>query len=253
MNEQARRVAFDGAANFRDIGGYPAGPGRRVRWNRIFRSDNLSGLTEADLEWFASLGIQTIIDFRVPFERDRQPNRLPDGSAIAVRELGFVPLGGIEMLRGIAAGTLGADDVKRMVVAQYRSFVTDCDDYYREALKDVLDETRLPLLIHCTSGKDRTGFAIAILLAAVGTPRETIVRDFVLTNEYRRDLSLLFTNSTLPGVADMLTSAQSEYIEAAFEQIDETYGNVETYLEKALGIDAAARQRLIDLLTEPVP
>jgi protein-tyrosine phosphatase len=77
------------------------------------------------------------------------------------------------------------------------------------------------------------------------------VRDFVLTNDYRRDLTPLFSAATRPGVPEMLMSARSEYIEAAFAQIDESYGDVETYLERALGIDAAARRRLVELLTEP--
>jgi protein-tyrosine phosphatase len=245
-----RRLSLSGAVNFRDIGGYPAGAGRRLRWNTIFRSDNLASLTDADIERFAALGIRTLIDFRVPFERTRSPNRLPEASAIKIVELGFVPQGGIEMLRGIAAGTLDAERVRHGVLQQYRGFVTEGNEYYRKALQVVLDADNLPLLIHCTSGKDRTGFAIAILLAAVGTPRETVVRDFVLTNDYRRDLTPLFSASTQPGVAEMLTSAPPEFIEAAFAQIDESYGDVETYLDRALGIDAAARRRLVELLTE---
>lgn len=246
-----RRLSLAGAVNFRDIGGYPASAGRRLRWQTIFRSDNLSGLTDADIERFAALGIRALIDFRVPFEQTRSPNRLPEASAIKIVELGFVPEGGIEMLKGIAGGTLDAEGVRRGVLDQYRGFVTESADYYRKALHVVLDAENLPLLIHCTSGKDRTGFAIAMLLAAVGTPRETIVRDFVLTNDYRRDLTPLFSAATRPGVPEMLMSARPEYIEAAFAQIDESYGDVETYLERALGIDAAARRRLVELLTEP--
>jgi len=248
-----RNLGFAGAINFRDIGGYPAGEGRRVRWETIFRSDNLSRLTEYDLERFEAFGIRTLIDFRVPFERTHSPNRLPANHTIRIFDLGFAPTGGIEMLKGIAAGTLDAESVRLNVVKQYRSFVTDGHEYYRRAFGVILDENNLPLLIHCTSGKDRTGFAIAVLLAAVGTPRETIVRDFVLTNEYRRDLSSFFSESTRAGVPEMLMSARAEYIEAAFAQIDESYGSVETYLERALGVDAAARQRLVEMLTEPVP
>jgi protein-tyrosine phosphatase len=248
-----RNLGFAGAVNFRDIGGYPAGDGRRLRWETIFRSDNLSRLTEDDLERFRAFGIRTLIDFRVPFERTHSPNRLPPDAPVRVVELGFAPTGGIEMLKGIAAGTLDAENVRVNVIRQYRSFVTDGNEYYRQAMRVVLDAENLPLLIHCTSGKDRTGFAIAILLAAVGTPRETIVRDFVLTNEYRRDLSALFSGATRAGVPEMLMSARAEYIEAAFAQIDESYGDVETYLERALGVDAAARRQLVETLTEPVP
>jgi protein-tyrosine phosphatase len=250
---RTRRLELSGAVNFRDIGGYPAGPGRHVRWDTVFRSDDLGSLTDRDLELFSTLGIRTLIDFRVPFERTRKPNRLPPDRPIETVELGFVPSGGIEMLRGISEGVLDAEDVRQMVIHQYRSFVTEGQAQYREALRVLLDAERFPLVIHCTSGKDRTGFAIALILAALGTPRETIVRDFLLTNDYRRDLSVLFSSATRAGVPEMLTSARPEYIEAAFAQIDESYGNVETYLAQALGIDAPARQHLIEILTEQNP
>jgi protein-tyrosine phosphatase len=248
---RSRRIELSGAVNFRDIGGYPAGPGRRVRWSTVFRSDDLGGLTDADIELVDALGIRTLIDFRVPFERTRKPNRLPVDRVIESVELGFVPSGGIEMLRGIAEGVLDAEDVRQMVITQYRSFVTEGQTQYRTAFGVIADAERFPLLIHCTSGKDRTGFAIAVLLATLGVPRETVVRDFLLTNDYRRDLSVLFSESTRAGVPEMLTSARPEYIEAAFAQIDESYGGLERYLAEALGIDAVARERLIERLTEP--
>jgi protein-tyrosine phosphatase len=250
---RTRRLELSGAVNFRDIGGYPAGVGRHVRWGTVFRSDDLGGLTDGDLETFSTLGIRTLIDFRVPFERTRKPNRLPADRFIETVELGFVPSGGIEMLRGIAEGVLDAEDVRQIVIGQYRSFVTEGHAQYRAALHVLLEAERFPLVIHCTSGKDRTGFAIAVILAALGTPRQTIVHDFLLTNDYRRDLSVLFSAATRAGVPDMLTSARPEYIEAAFAQIEETYGSIQTYLAQALGIDASAQNRLIELLTEPDP
>jgi protein-tyrosine phosphatase len=252
MNGPAGRIDFAGAVNFRDIGGYDAGPGRRVRTGRVYRSDNLSGLSEADLERFAPLGIRTVIDFRVPFERTHKPNRYPAGHSMRVVDLGFVPSGGVAMLHGIASGALGADDVVARVVAQYRSFVTEHQEVYRRALACLLEPDNLPVLIHCTSGKDRTGFAIAMLLAALGTSRETIIRDFTYSNDHRHDISNLFTTATRPGVQDVLSSVRPAYIEAAFAQIEESYGSVETYLAQALGIDAAVRSRLIETLTEPV-
>jgi protein-tyrosine phosphatase len=251
MNLPANRIHFTGAVNFRDIGGYDAGPGRRVRSGLVFRSDNLSGLTEDDLERFDALGIRTVVDFRVAIERNHKPNRFPAGSEIRVVDLGFIPSGGVAMLQGIASGALDADDVIALVVAQYRSFVIDNREVYKRALATVLEADNLPVLMHCTSGKDRTGFAIALVLAALGTSRETIVRDYVYSNEHRHDISNLFSEATRPGVRDVLSSVRSEYIEAAFAQIDESYGSVDAYLTQALGIDDAMRAHLIETLTEP--
>jgi protein-tyrosine phosphatase len=246
-----RRLNFEGAVNFRDIGGYAASPGRRMRWQRIYRADNLGGLTEPDLLRFTALGLRTLIDFRLPSERGQQPDRLPPGSGLEIVEIGFIPEGTIDMLRGIAKGTLGIEQVEARVIDQYRRFVTEHTAEYTRALHFALDERKLPLLFHCTSGKDRTGFAIAALLMAVGTPRETILADYVLTNEFRRDIGHLFSAATPGAVADLLMSAQAKYLEAAFDQIDETYGSVGAYLERGLGLDDEKRRQLVRNLTEP--
>jgi protein-tyrosine phosphatase len=134
---------------------------------------------------------------------------------------------------------------------QYRRFVTEHNAEFANALRYILDEGNLPLLLHCTSGKDRTGFAIAVVLMAIGTPRAIIIEDYVLTNECRRDNSHLFGTATPAPVVDLLMAAQAKYLEAAFDQIDESYGSVDAYLERALGLDEQKRTRLVEILTEP--
>ena len=101
-----RRIHFEGAVNFRDLGGYPASDGRRTRWGLVYRADNLAGLTDADLVRLEVLGLRTLIDFRLPTERQMSPDRLPRGSSIRKVELGFIPAGTIEML---ASGQEGRD------------------------------------------------------------------------------------------------------------------------------------------------
>ena len=252
-SESERRVAFEGAVNFRDIGGYPASPGRRLRWRRIYRSDNLGGLTEADVLRLSELGLRTLIDFRLPSERRRLPNRLPPGSALTSVEIGFIPEGTIDMLRGVVDGTLSLRDVEARVTEQYRRFATEHNAEYGRALRYLLDERNLPLLLHCTSGKDRTGYAVALVLMAVGTPRETIVEDYVLTNSFKRDIAHMFGAATAPDVANLIMSAQAKYLEAAFERIDGRYGSTDAYLARGLGLTDAERARLVETLTEPEP
>ena len=109
----------------------------------------------------------------------------------------------------------------------------------------------LPLLIHCTSGKDRTGFGAAIILMALGATRQVILEDYALTNLYRREIQHLVADSTPASLVAMLTSAQPKYLEAAFAVIDRSYGSTDAYLARALGLDDAARERLSALLTEP--
>ncbi len=245
-----RRLPFDGARNLRDIGGYPLPGGRRVRRGLVYRSDNLAGLTDADLERFARLGLRTVVDLRVAFERGRAENRLPAGQPIETLHVELQPKGGEDLLRGVRAGNLDADQVQQGIVATYRSYVVDHAREFRRVMEAILTADRLPLLVHCTSGKDRTGFAIAVLLLALGADRATVMADYLLTNRVRRDVTHLFGPETPAGVAELMTSVQAAYLEAAFEQIESTHGTVATYLQDALGIGPAERQRLTHLLTE---
>lgn len=246
-----RRLDFEGAVNFRDVGGYPAGTGRRTRWRTLFRADSLADLTPADLERFAALGLRTLIDFRLPEERRAKPDRLPSGGAINAVELGFIPRGVLEMLDLVKSGAIDASQVERLVTAQYRLYCVDHTREYRRVLEIATDPEGYPLLLHCTSGKDRTGYGVALLMLAVGVPRDVVLDDYALTNHYRRAVPQLFGPDTAEDVARTLLSANSTYLEAALDEIDQAYGSFDAYLEKTLGVGDRARERLVDLLTEP--
>ena len=252
QTDDLRRVLFEGAVNFRDLGGYAAGVGRRTRWGQVYRADNLAGLTEADLIRLESLGLRALIDFRLPMEREASPDKLPEGSSIRRVEAGFIPAGTLEMLALVKAGAVPASEIERRVIAQYRLFCVDHSDEYRRTFAVALDHESYPLLLHCTSGKDRTGFAAAVLLLALGVSRETVIEDYNLTNLYRRPVPHLFGPETPEEVSTILLSAQPKYLEAAFDEIDRVYGSFDDYLERALGVGDSDRRRLVDLLTEPV-
>jgi protein-tyrosine phosphatase len=252
QTDERRRILFEGAVNFRDLGGYPARDGRRTRWGRVYRADNLAGLTEADLVLLESLGLKALIDFRLPMEREASPDRLPEGSSIRRVEAGFIPAGTLEMLALVKAGTIPAPEIERRVIAQYRLFCVDHTEEYRQTFAVALDPTSYPLLLHCTSGKDRTGFAAALLLLALDVPREAVIADYNLTNLFRRPVPHLFGPETPEEVTTILLSAQPKYLEAALDQVDRVYGSFDDYLEQALGVGDSDRQRLVDLMTEPV-
>jgi protein-tyrosine phosphatase len=245
-----RRLEFEGAVNFRDLGGYPAAGARRARWRRLYRADSLADLTEADLERLDALGLRALIDFRLPLERDARPDRLPEGATLRRVELGFVPAGTLEMLALVKAGGIDPPEVERRVIGHYRRFCVDHHDVYSETLALAASEDHLPLLIHCTSGKDRTGYGVAILLLALGVPREVVLEDYALTNRYRRPVPQLFGPRTPPEVVKILLAAQEKYLEAALEEIDRVHGSFEAYLERTLGVDERKRASLVELLTE---
>ena len=245
-----RRLDFEGAANFRDLGGYPAAGGRRTRWRRLFRADSLADLTAGDLARLEALNLRGLIDLRTEVERRLKPNRLPERAPIRALEIGFLPAGTLEMLEEVRTGAISSAELERRVVRQYRKFGVDHVAEYRTALDFAADPQNHPLVIHCTSGKDRTGFASALLLIAVGVPRDVVMRDYDLTNQYRRDVSHLFGPDTPAEVIDLLLSAQSHYLEAALDEVDRVHGSFEAFLAGPLGVDADKRARLIDLLTE---
>lgn len=246
-----RRIEMDGAVNFRDIGGYEAGPGRRTRWGRIYRSDSLADLSQADLGRLAGLDLYGISDFRLPGERRAKPDRLPEAHSMMLLTPGFIPAGTQDMIRAIAENRIGPEEIRFQVLGHYHLFVTDHLDNYASTMRMILEAEGRPVLIHCTSGKDRTGFGIALALLAAGCDDSVVVGDYTLTNDYRRDIRFMFAGSVDPAALDMLTMARAEYIEASMAALRQIYGASEAWLA-AMGLDAAERRQLRHLLSEPV-
>lgn len=243
-----RRLPFEGAVNFRDIGGYTTADGRITRWNTVYRSDSLADLTPDDLARLASLGIRTLCDFRTEQERTRKPNRLPPDNAIRSVPISFIPTGTLDMLASINSGKFGPEEIREEVIIHYRKFVRDHGGEYAAMFALLLEDGGLPFLMHCTSGKDRTGFGVASLLIALRVPRDQVVADYVLTNDHRRDIAHLFPNAISLQALQTLTSANAQYIETALDEIKVAFGSQEAWLE-SMGIDGRRRQKLIDRLT----
>jgi protein-tyrosine phosphatase len=248
--ERQRRLDLQGAVNFRDLGGYAIDRGRRTRWGVLWRSDSLSDLTDTDLLRVAELGLHALIDFRLPLERARRPNRLPPGGPLTTVELGFIPDGTLDLLRRVFQGTADQAAIEQAVLRHYRAFPHAHTREYGAMFDHIERAAGKPVLIHCTSGKDRTGFGAALILLALGASRETILADYALTNLYRRDVGFLFSPGTPPEVVRMLTAAPPKYLAAALDVIEATHGSAEAYLEAAYGLGPARRARLREALTE---
>ena len=235
-----RHLSLAGASNFRDLGGYPARDGRIVRWRQIFRSNHLGHLTDDDIAVVRKLGVKSAFDFRGTAERAEALCGMPE---ITVHSLPVEPTV-VAALRAIAAaGTpLATNHAVDVMRDSYRNYVQENTPRFRALFAHLLED-RAPLVIHCTAGKDRTGFACALILHTLGVPDEVISEDYLLTNRlYRRDPN---SGSDLPDdVKQVLGSVQASFIGAAFETIDADYGNLETYLQNGLGVGAAERARL---------
>lgn len=250
-SERHRLLPLEGAVNFRDLGGYPVAGGRQTKWRCLFRSDSLAALTNQDLERVAALGLYGLIDFRVPSERVSQPNRLPAGVRLRIAEVGFWPDGVSEMLNALRDLRIDAAEVERAVTEQYRRYPVHHCAEYRLMLEEVERAAGRPMLVHCVSGKDRTGFGVAVLLMALGATKSVVIEDYLLTNAYRRDLSHLMPPGTPGSVVEAFTAARPAYIEASLEAIGANFGGIEDYLERGLGFDAKRLRALRERLTEP--
>lgn len=244
----ARHFNLAGASNFRDLGGYATSDGRSVRWRQIFRSNHLGRLTEDDVAVVRGLGVRSAFDFR---GREERTEGLCEMADITVHSLPVEPTV-IAALRAIAAGGRPPteNDAIEVMRDSYRSYVQENTPRFR-ALFGHLLEDRAPLVLHCSAGKDRTGFACALILHTLGVPDEVISEDYLLTNRfYRRDPTV---TSDLPdNVLQVIGSVRAAFLTTSFEAINTDYGGLDNYIRDGLGVGEAERAQLGGLYLERI-
>jgi protein-tyrosine phosphatase len=242
----ARHLNLTGASNFRDLGGYRTRDGRSVRWRQIFRSNHLGHVTAADIEVLRDLGLRSAFDFRGTQERVAAACGLTE---IVVHSLPIEPSVIATLRARLAEGAvLTSADALDVMRDSYCNYVRHNTPSFRALFGHLLEDPA-PLVIHCTAGKDRTGFACALILHALGVRNRLIAEDYLLTNRfYRRDPS---ASSDLPDeVRQVLGSVHTSFLAAAFETISADYGDLESYLSDGLGIGAPQRASLEALYLE---
>ncbi len=255
-----RRLPLEGAKNFRDLGGYRTSDGHYVRWGQVYRSNHLVNLTAKDFEYLGSLGIRLVCDVRSDGERARAPDHWTGNAP----EFLAVPIGS----NLFSAPT--PDDLKRRAVAingetkdsmRAYDYAIEYAGQYAKILKRIAAGD-LPVVEHCTAGKDRTGVFSAILLTALGVPRDTVIQDYMLSNQYllaadtiettTADLQRAFGLAEAPDISIVKTimTAKPETLEATLDKIDKTYGSFGNYLRDALKLSdfelTNIRQRLLE-------
>ena len=251
-----RIPALERGCNFRDFGGYPARDGRHVRWRRLFRSGVLTQLSGPDCATVAGFGVRLVCDLRRPDERATQPN--PDFGA-GVRSLSWgLPQEGA-FLRGLPAPeTIDRTLARRLMMRHYASMPARFETHLRGLFGELASDPEAPMILHCMAGKDRTGFSAALLLTALGVPREAVFDDYLLTNaavdlrsQLMNDQSGFGITSSTRFMADLrreaqdaLLAADADYLQAAFDALEASHGSVDAYLAGAIGCDAAMRAKL---------
>ena len=255
-----RHLDVPGLINFRDLGDYPArdlnGQLRRVKPGVLYRAGHFHEAGAAAQEVLAGLGIRQVVDFRTAREVERKPSQWTLVPAPRTHWLALDPGSGNTfkaMATPASGASVSASEMKALMAAVNRSLVTDHADTYRQFLAALL-ENPVCSVMHCASGKDRTGVAAALLLAALGVDRDTILADYLLTNQcldvqhhvaramadFGGQPRLALDTAALTAMYEVHT----EYLQAALDVIEQQWGSMENYLQDQLGVGLAERQHL---------
>ena len=241
-----RFVNLEGAQNFRDLGGYETLDGRHVQWGTVFRSDALSNLTDTDLTLFSNMGIRVVCDLRRDSERDDGPDRLPTHNPPTALNL---DIAGTTDAGASSLFSWTAEEAEAQMSGRYAKWIRETGSLYGTMIRELSDPTNRVFLFHCQGGKDRAGTGAALLLLALGVPEETIIADYLLTNEaYERTAvevdSLAANLGVSVEVMKVLMYAYPSFIRAALDEIIKMSGSVDTYLREQMGLTLETRDRL---------
>ena len=241
-------IPLQNASNLRDLGGWPTQDGRTVRTGLVFRAPALINLTPEDQASIAALGLRTICDFRGVRERAANPVTIELAENLSLPIEPSVGAGLRDILRtGQATGHMTPAEMLDLLGEAYRAYALQSFAQYRTLFERILAPGGLPLLLHCSAGKDRTGFGAALLLRALGVAWEHVVDDYLATNRlWRREIAEKF--DLPPELKDVLLSAHETLLTTALAAIDDMHGSLDAYLTHAIGLDAQARARLHTLL-----
>jgi protein-tyrosine phosphatase len=233
------------APNFRDLGGIRSSNGATVARGRIYRSGVFDLLDDIDRSVLRSLGIRTAIDLRADDERAARVNQLPGGIDERHRPVTDVSAHPTTIMARIAAGEtegLGAE----MLIRGNRHFVEAQADRFGAIVRELLDPRNQPAVVHCTAGKDRTGFAIACVLWTIGIGHEAVIADYLRTNEVMRDRhERTLAESASRGIdttkLEEMLVVRRDYLDAAYERAVELHGSVDAFIARGLGFDDTER------------
>lgn len=257
-----RLIQLQGTHNFRDMGGYTALDGRKMKRGILYRSDELSRLTDLDLEKLRQLGIKTICDLRAPNERNSKPDRIPQDAGFRVIHVPIYPHrkdpNAFQRWFLLVTARFRNFDTELFMIEYYHRIAFDNAVHIGEILTLFADQNNLPALVHCAGGKDRTGFVAALVQLLAGVPQETVLEDYLLTNRFmefynEKTIRKLRRMSLFQASADFLRpvmEARPQYLEQILDEVLNVYGTIEEYLRGACGVSPDSIKALRRLLLE---
>jgi protein-tyrosine phosphatase len=250
--------------NLRDLGGYTARDGAIVASGLVYRSNQLHDISPGDMEKLAALNLKNVYDLRTAEEREKRPGELPPGvNYVWLDVLADSPQAGPAQLEKLMADPkranieLGGGKVEAGFRESYREFVSlpSAKAEFRKLFLALGDRNQLPALFHCTTGKDRTGWAAAALLTLLGVPEDQVMEDYQRSNDYiipayQEHIDAFIEAGGDENIPSAILGVKEEYLEAAFDEMETEYGTIEDYFSEGLGIDAAQQQALRDVYLE---
>jgi protein-tyrosine phosphatase len=237
---------LSGQHNFRDLGGIPVRDGRMIRRGLLFRSGDLHSITDADVSWLEELKLSVILDFRSDREREARPNR----SIRTVKKVHHLIIH--DDARDIAARCVETNDsvaLETILVNEYRRITRDYRDVYRRFFRELMVHQNLPLVFHCSAGKDRTGLAAIFLLTALGADFNVILEDYFASNYFgtamrEKIIRTLTGNGSNGAIMRPMLEVRQEYLDAAMEFIRQEGYTMEQFVTEVLGADMIALQEM---------
>ncbi|MCB1704766.1 MAG: tyrosine-protein phosphatase [Halioglobus sp.] len=240
-----RKLGMQGTPNFRDFGGYPTAEGRQVKWGFLYRSGQLSSLSDQDVDLLESLALDLVCDFRRQEEQQTDPSRLPLRNPPRIASLPIIPGSNSRFFEQAQGRMADRQAMFDFMLEINRDFVEAQAETYARMFREILSVDDARFLVHCAAGKDRTGFAAAIILMALGVPREVVMRDYMLTGRFfhpdsemarlreKYQMEQMDTQAILP-----MLEVHEDYLARALLAIEQSYPSVEVYLQEALGVGA---------------
>lgn len=249
-----RSTILTHSPNFREIGGLPTPDGRTVRSGIVYRSGVMDLLDDADVSQLRGLGIKTIIDVRSTGEVEARPNRLPDGITthhVPVHDVSAAPRSIIERIAEGDTEGMGAP----LLINGNRAFATHHIEVFQRVVPLLADPELWPVVVHCTAGKDRTGFSIAALLWTLGVEPSVVVEDYLRSNEalderHATILAEVEAKGLDPTVLREMLECTPEYIGAGYDAALQAHGTIDRWVTDALGISAEQRATMQDLMLQ---
>lgn len=242
-----KNLGLEGSPNFRELGGLKSKSGDVIKEGLLYRSGSFSNLNEKDQTILKSTGINTVIDFRSDFEIEKEPDFYPEGMAVTWINAPIGSLdqkGMMQFMQVLTKPDVTPEDIDNLMIQANEGFVNSIADF--KPFFDQVQKSESVVLFHCSAGKDRTGLASSLLLHALGFDWETIMQDFLTSNDAvdKMDISKMKMYGIPEQSAAQLMGVKASYLESSWKSIESKFGSVDNLLVEIFGIGEKEKELL---------